>query len=208
MRQRKHQWALPLLKSMEQVVINFEQPYTHIVTKKGTALEIGTGKGDFILAMSLLFPEIDFIGVESQTSVLGIAAQKLELNPGKNIRLVLMNAEHIDEVLDEQSLDTIYLNFSDPWPKTRHEKRRLTSPKFLAKYDKLLIPNGLIVLKTDNKDLFDYSLETIQTYGYQLELVNENYADFDFANDAMSEYEKKFRSMGQTIYRLIARKGE
>ena len=206
MRQRNKPWAHAFLESTPQVYVNQKEPFTKIPVKTPAALEIGTGKGDFIMGMALMHPEINYVGIDGQTTVLATAAKKLELNVNHNISLVLMMAQHLPDVFEPELFETIYLNFSDPWPKVRHEKRRLTSPRCLAKIDTVLKPGGCLIFKTDNHALFTYSVASIKEFGYNLEVVDENYA-FDFDNDAMSEYEKRFRQAGNTIYRLVARKG-
>lgn len=166
-------------------------------------IEIGMGKGDFIIENALKYPSINFIGIEKFDSVIVRAVQKsneLELN---NLKLIRMDAMEIDEVFDKE-VDRIYLNFSDPWPKERHAKRRLTSPIFLAKYDCIFkeIPN--IIMKTDNNPLFEYSLESLIKYGYEMLSVTRDLYSEDISDNIATEYEKKFVSKGININRFIA----
>lgn len=166
-------------------------------------IEIGMGKGDFIIENALKYPEINFIGIEKFDSVIVRAIQKsneLELN---NLKLIRMDAMEIDEVFTRE-IDRIYLNFSDPWPKERHAKRRLTSPIFLAKYDLIFkdIPN--IIMKTDNNPLFEYSLESLSEYGYEILNVTRDLYNEDISDNIATEYEKKFVNKGITINRLKA----
>ena len=166
-------------------------------------IEIGMGKGDFIIENACLYPDINFIGIEKFDSVIVRAIQKsneLELN---NLKLIRMDAIEIDEVFCKE-IDKIYLNFSDPWPKERHAKRRLTSPIFLAKYDTIFkdIPN--ITMKTDNNGLFEYSLESLVNYGYEMIYVTRDLYSEDISDNIATEYEKKFVSKGININRLCA----
>ena len=166
-------------------------------------IEIGMGKGDFIIENACLYPNINFIGIEKFDSVIVRAIQKsneLELN---NLKLVRMDAMEIDEVFDKE-IDKIYLNFSDPWPKERHAKRRLTSSIFLAKYDNIFkgIPN--ITMKTDNNNLFEYSLESLINYGYEMLYVTRDLYSEDIGNNIATEYEKKFVNNGIKINKFIA----
>lgn len=168
-------------------------------------IEIGMGKGDFIIENAIKYPNINFIGIEKFDSVIVRAIQKsneLELN---NLKLIRMDAMEIDEVFDKE-IDRIYLNFSDPWPKERHAKRRLTSPIFLAKYDLIFrnIPN--IIMKTDNNNLFEYSLESLTNYGYKMNYITRDLYSEDITDNIATEYEKKFVSNGIRINKFIAEK--
>ena len=163
-------------------------------------LEIGTGKCDFIIESASKYPDINFIGVEKYASVLVSGVKKLENLELNNLKLLLLDANNIDEVFDKK-IDTLYLNFSDPWPKKRHAKRRLTSPIFLEKYNKIFKGNPHIILKTDNRSLFEYSLVSLSNFGYVLNGVSLDYND---ENNILTEYEKKFREKGMPIYYLDA----
>ena len=166
-------------------------------------IEIGMGKGDFIIENACLYPKINFIGIEKYDSVIVRAVQKsneLELN---NLKLIRMDAGFIEEVFDKE-IDRFYLNFSDPWPKERHAKRRLTSPIFLEKYARIFQKDARIIQKTDNNDLFEYSLESLKTFGYEiLEETRDLYSE-GVTNNIPTEYEKKFVSLGVKINRLDA----
>lgn len=166
-------------------------------------IEIGMGKGDFIIENAIKYPNINFIGIEKFDSVIVRAIQKsneLELN---NLKLIRMDAMEIDEVFDKE-IDRIYLNFSDPWPKERHTKRRLTSPIFLAKYDKIFKNNKNIIMKTDNNPLFEYSVESLTEYGYKMLYITRDLYKEDISDNIATEYEKKFVSKGININRFIA----
>ena len=167
-------------------------------------IEIGMGKGKFITENALNNPNINYIGIEMYDSVILRAVEKtndLELN---NLYLIRMDARLIEEVFDKE-IDLIYLNFSDPWPKDRHAKRRLTSPRFLDRYDKIFKDNKVIIMKTDNNPLFDYSIDTLIEKGYILSNITRDlHKDRD--NIITTEYEDKFVNKGIKINYLEARK--
>lgn len=160
-------------------------------------LEIGMGKGNFIISNALANPNINYIGIEMYDSVILRAIEKtdsLELN---NLYLIRMDARLVPEVFTKE-INLIYLNFSDPWPKERHAKRRLTSPQFLNRYDSIFVNNGHIIMKTDNRPLFDYSIESLKEYGYDIiDFTYDLHSDKD--NIITTEYEDKFISQGIKI---------
>ena len=165
-------------------------------------IEIGMGKGKFISEMAIKYPDVNFIGIEKFDSVIVRAVQKLEEKEIPNLKLIRMDAKELDKVFNHE-ISRIYLNFSDPWPKSKHEKRRLTSPEFLKIYDNIFKTQREIFMKTDNKKLFAYSLETLSQYGYKfkkitLDLKNEN------IDNVTTEYEDKFMENGITINRFEA----
>ena len=168
-------------------------------------IEIGMGKGQFLLNMALAHPDVNYIGIEKYSSVLVRAVEKLEDFEQDNLRLIRMDAENIEEVFDKDEVDRIYLNFSDPWPKDRHAKRRLTSTRFLERYDNILTPEGRVMFKTDNKDLFDFSLEQVEEAGWILEshTYDLHHSEYNEGN-VMTEYEEKFSAKGNPICRLVA----
>ena len=177
-------------------------------------LEVGMGKGRFLMDMAKLHPEINYIGIEMYDSVLLRAIQKKEAlaEEGQelsNLKFMRMDARLLPEVFEKGEVSRIYLNFSDPWPKARHAKRRLTSREFLARYEQILADDGVVEFKTDNKGLFEFSLEEVEAAGWKL-LAHT----FDLHNQAemmegnvMTEYEEKFSSMGNPICKLIAKQG-
>lgn len=172
--------------------------------------EIGMGKGRFIMEMARRNPDVNFIGIEKYSSVLLRAIQKLEEieeSGGQlpNVRLIRMDAEDIGSVFAEGELDRIYLNFSDPWPKERHAKRRLPSRQFLARYDKILKKDGVIEFKTDNRDLFDFAVEELAPAGWRVkELTYDLHADERLnAGNVMTEYEERFSFQGNPICKYI-----
>ena len=171
-------------------------------------IEIGMGKGQFIMKLAKEHPDINYIGIERYSSVLLRALQKMEIEPLPNIRFLCMDASIITEVFDKEEVAKIYLNFSDPWPKERHAKRRLTSRQFFERYDKILAGNGVVEFKTDNDDLFAFSMEEVAEAGWTLDAHT-----FDLHHDpvlnegnVMTEYEEKFSSLGHPIHKLSARR--
>ena len=168
-------------------------------------IEIGMGKGDFIINNALTYPNINFIGIEKYSSVLARAVQKLEDKEIPNLKFIRMDAKDIEEVFYKE-VSRIYLNFSDPWPKKRQAKRRLTSENFLKKYENIFKGQKEIIMKTDNASLFEFSLESLSKYGYVLEKVSLDLHNSDVENNIMTEYEEKFSSKGNKIYYLVAKK--
>ncbi len=176
-------------------------------------VEIGMGKGQFLINMAKANPDVNYIGIEKYTSVLLRAVEKLpkedvnrETIP--NLYLICMMADDLADVFAEGELDRIYLNFSDPWPKDRHHKRRLTSREFLARYDKVLKAQGLLEFKTDNVGLFEFSLEEIPAAGWELLAhTRDLHHDPMGEGNIMTEYEERFSGMGNPICKLIARRG-
>ena len=167
-------------------------------------IEIGMGKGQFITGMAKAHPEINYIGVEMQVSVVSIALDKLIEQPLPNLKLLHVDGSALTEYFADCEVDQIYLNFSDPWPKKRHEKRRLTYKTFLAVDEQILRPNGEIHFKTDNQGLFEYSLASFSQYGMILKQVWLDLHQSQFEGNIMTEYEEKFSSKGQRIYRVEA----
>ena len=163
------------------------------------------GKGDFIIENAKRYPDINFIGIEKYDSVIARAIEKANLEELPNLKLVRMDANHIDEVFSKE-VDLIYLNFSDPWPKKRHAKKRLTSEIFLSKYANIFTGDNKIIMKTDNTGLFEYSLESLSQYGYIIEKVSLDLHNSDIENNIETEYEKKFSSKGNNIYYLEVKK--
>ena len=168
-------------------------------------IEIGMGKGDFIIGMALNNPGINFIGIEKFDSVLVRAVQKLENYDIPNLKLIRMDALDIDNVFSNE-VECIYLNFSDPWTKERHSRRRLTSDLFLSKYDSLFKNECKIVMKTDNRKLFEYSIISFTNYGYFIDELSLDLYNDDYTGNVQTEYEKKFVSNGNVIYRISVHK--
>lgn len=168
-------------------------------------IEIGMGKGRFMMDLAAANPDINYIGIEKYSTVLLRAVQKMEAQELSNLRLVRMEAENICEVFDRGEVAKIYLNFSDPWPKDRHAKRRLPSRQFLARYHEILAADGRIEFKTDNADLFDFALDEIEPAGWKIEAMTRDlhHDDRMLVGNIMTEYEEKFSSMGNPIYKYI-----
>lgn len=166
-------------------------------------IEIGCGKGDFIIGKAKQNPNINFIGIEKYESVLIRALEKIEEVPS-NLRFMCIDASNITDYFNK-NVDLIYLNFSDPWPKKKHSKRRLTHPNFLKNYEEISKNNVNIEMKTDNKNLFAYSLETLNNNDFIFEKVSLN-LPVDYENNVVTEYERKFRNLGVTINYLKATK--
>lgn len=207
MRQRKRKWAQPYLDNEKKYMIK-EFPISQNVfaNKNPIHLEIGVGKGDFIIEMAKKNPNVNFIGIEMISSVIAMAVKKAEEEQLENIRFIVMDARLISEKFTGIRFERIYLNFSDPWPKARHEKRRLTSQRFLLMYKTYLTLDGMVCFKTDNKGLYEFSVQSFNENRWEIIENNPNYQILAF--DAMSEYEKKFRALSQPIYRIVAKKGE
>lgn len=210
MRQRNKPWADDFLAENANLVI--PEP----IENKGKwkevfgntnpiHLEIGTGKGQFLEGMAKQFPNINFIGVEIAKSIMVAAAQKVLDSKQNNLLLLNEDANDLLEFFAENEISTIYLNFSDPWPKSRHEKRRLSYHTFLSQYDTLLRGKSNIIMKTDNRPLFEYSLVSFSGFGLRLEEVSLDLHKLDDPTNVMTEYEEKFSSEGQPIYRCQAR---
>ena len=170
-------------------------------------IEVGMGKGRFLMDMAKLHPEINYVGIEMYDSVLLRAVQKREQleEDLPNLYFIRMDARNLPDVFEKGEVDKIYLNFSDPWPKERHAKRRLTSRQFLERYDKILAPEGTVEFKTDNRPLFEFSLEEVKEAGWVLDA-----STFDLHHDAklmegnvMTEYEEKFSRAGNPIHKMI-----
>ena len=170
-------------------------------------IEVGMGKGKFIMELAQNHPEINYIGIERYSSVLLRALQKREELELSNIWFLCVDAKELTEVFEEQEINKIYLNFSDPWPKDRHAKRRLTSPEFMAVYAKVLAEDGRVEFKTDNRGLFEYSLESIPAAGWQIEEKTFDLHNSPMAEgNVMTEYETKFVAKGNAICKLIAKR--
>lgn len=173
-------------------------------------IEVGMGKGRFSMDMARLHPDRNYVGIEMYDSVLLRAVQKREELEEEisNLYFIRMDARNLPEVFDEGEVDRIYLNFSDPWPKERHAKRRLTSRQFLEKYDKILAPEGVVEFKTDNRDLFEFSLEEVGEANWILaeHTFDLHHNEKMMEGNVMTEYEEKFSSMGNPIHKLVARR--
>ena len=201
MRTKFKAWAEPYINEHPEVMLDL----SNASNLDNLYLEIGSGKGDFIIGMAEKYPDISFIGVERNVTCAGITAKKLVEKEVKNAKLSWIDALELLPMLKEESINTLFLNFSDPWPKKRHVKRRLTSETFLSDYFRTLKNDGKLIFKTDNKDLFDYTLESLNSHNFKIIEVDLNYlGDDDF--DMVTEYERKFRELGQPIYKVVVMK--
>jgi tRNA (guanine-N7-)-methyltransferase len=168
-------------------------------------IEVGMGKGKFVLEMAQKYPEINFVGIERYSTVLLKAIRKREQLELSNIYFMCEDARELAEMFAPGEVDRVFLNFSDPWPKDRHARRRLTSPPFMAVYDQILKKDGQVEFKTDNRELFDYSLEAIPEAGWILRESTFDLHHSDMAEgNVMTEYETKFAAEGKPICKLIA----
>jgi len=168
-------------------------------------VEIGMGRGDFIIQMALKNPSINYIGIEKYASAMYKAIKKIENKNISNLKLINIDAILVDEIFNKE-IGLIYLNFSDPWPKARHHKRRLTSEIFLSKYDKIFKSRNVIILRTDNEALFSYSLVSLSGFGYIIKSVELDFHRSVKYNGIMTEYENKFSSLGYKIMYLECEK--
>ncbi|ARK23806.1 tRNA (guanosine(46)-N7)-methyltransferase TrmB [Sporosarcina sp. P37] len=210
MRLRNKPWAKDFMAEHPDVLILDPESKKHHWSEEfgndaPIHIEVGTGKGQFIIGMAIANPSINYIGIEHFDNVIVSALEKaIEAEKPSNLRLLRMNGEELDSIFTESEIDRVYLNFSDPWPKTRHEKRRLTHANFLAKYEKVLKEHGEIHFKTDNRSLFEYSLVSMTDYGMKLLSVSLDLHANMPEDNILTEYEEKFSSKGQPIYRLEA----
>jgi len=171
-------------------------------------IEIGMGKGKFIMALAKANPDINYVGIEKYSSVLIRAIEKMEQEetPLDNLCFIRMDAENITKVFAKDEVARIYLNFSDPWPKDRHAKRRLTSKEFFARYHQILAADGRVEFKTDNRPLFDFSVESVKEAGWNLDVVTYDlhHDEVLVQGNVMTEYEERFSAMGNPIHKLVA----
>ncbi len=173
-------------------------------------IEIGCGKGRFLSELALRNPDINYLGIEKFSSVLLRALEKRAEMECTNLYYLRFDAEELENIFDKGEIGKIYLNFSDPWPKARHHKRRLTSREFLARYQKILAPGGVVEFKTDNTGLFDFSLEEAESAGWEILAVTRDLHRNPEMNagNIMTEYEEKFSLLGNRICKLIMRPGK
>lgn len=190
-----------LIKNPEEYIGKWDRLFER---KQPIYIEIGMGKGKFLIENAIKYPDINFIGIEKYDSVVAKSLPKIP-ECLTNIVVIRMDALNIDKVFDKE-IERIYLNFSDPWPKVRHSMRRLSSRVFLEKYDKIFKGEKNIYLRTDNRDLFTFSLESFSQYGYVLHDINLNLHEIDQPDIITTEYEDKFVEAGLPIYQVVATK--
>ncbi|CAH0346825.1 tRNA (guanosine(46)-N7)-methyltransferase TrmB [Bacillus sp. CECT 9360] len=209
MRLRNKPWAEERLKEYPNYLI--QQPDSHkgkwkevFANDHPLYIEVGTGKGRFITEMAKAHPDVNFIGIELAKNVIVSALDRLIEAELPNVKLMNVNANDLRDFFGKGDVSRVYLNFSDPWPKKRHEKRRLTYETFLQVYEDILPDNGEIHFKTDNQGLFESSLMSISRYGMLLTYVSLDLHNSDFEGNIMTEYEERFSQKGNRIYRLEA----
>ena len=191
---RKKKWVSPFLENEEFYLID---TLKGVNIDKPLYIEIGMGMGDFITQSALLNPDIFYVGIEREETCVARAIKKAEDTELKNFRVMLKDADNVEELCDEGSVDLIYLHFSDPWPKKRNHKRRLTYMPFLKKYEKILKDGGIIIFKTDNEDFFDDSLEYFEQSSFRLLETNR---DYFVEGEPMTAYQAKFVAEGKPIF--------
>lgn len=208
MRLRNVRGASELIDASEYIIKdykNYKGNYKSLFNNNNPIhIEIGMGKGDFIIGMAKKYPDINFIGIEKYDSVIVRAIEKITEDIS-NLKLIRMDATEIEDVFCKE-VDTIYLNFSDPWPKNRHEHRRLSSEKFLTRYDKLFKNEKKIIMKTDNRKLFEFSIISFTNYKYKIEEISLDMYNDDIKDNVQTEYERKFHEKGMPIYKIIVKK--
>lgn len=202
MRTKYKSWSRPYIEEHPEIILTLDQLKS---IKDSFSLEIGCGKGKFLADMAELNPELLLIGIERNVTCAGITCKKLVENKVSNARLMLASADEILPSIKDNSISDIYLNFSDPWPKKRHFKRRLTFSTYLKQYYRVLVKGGKLIIKTDNDDLFSFSQETLGESQFKILEVLDDY-DGKAPFDAMTEYEISFREKGQKIHRIVAMK--
>lgn len=206
MRLRHRKWGDEFLLENKNLIKdkdNLDQDFIDFINHDNLRLEIGVGRGDFIVQMALANPNIYFLGVEMSSMALAIAGKKILENEIKNVLLINIDMHYLFEKIGENKFDIIYLNFSDPWPKKRQHKRRLTYPTCLNEYYKELKKGGKVIFKTDNDLLFEDSIPYFEESPLEIISITRDYAVLD-NDDKMTEYEKKFRGLNTPIKRLIA----
>ena len=202
MRTKYKPWALPYIQEhvevmfTEEQLLSFDKPYY---------LEIGSGKGQFLVDMAKKYPDKFFIGLERNVTCCGFTAKKLVEEEIQNAKLMFINADILMDKIKDNSIEALFLNFSDPWPKKRHHKRRLTADRYLANYYRVLKSGGRLIIKTDNVELFAFTLENLESSPFKLVSKTDDYQDYD-EFDSMTEYEQSFREEGTPIHRIVLEK--
>lgn len=205
MRVRKLKWAEAFLENQSVIVSDpavYKDKWHELLPQSELHVEIGSGKGDYWIGMSQLYPECGWIGIEKNTSVAALALKKIENAENPNRRFIVLDAEHIEDWFDHE-ISVLHLNFSDPWPKKRNSKRRLSHTSFLNQYRKILKSDGKIIMKSDNRALFEYSILEFQNNGFVCEEIYLDFRSSEHAEDTISEYEAKFMAKGNPIYRGV-----
>lgn len=209
MRLRHKPWAREELDKRPNLVIqnpaSLQGKWGQAFEKKQPLyVEVGTGKGQFLTNMAIQNPTINFIGIERYESVLLTAMERVEVAGLKNVKFLGQDVVNLNKFFSEEEVDRLFINFTDPWPKNKHEKRRLTYKSFLESYRHVLKKDGEIHFKTDNQGLFEYSLHSMSTYGLALKNISLDLHNSAIENNIMTEYEERFSEKGMRIYRLEA----
>ena len=199
MRLRKRKWVDPLINSDKTYIIDNTFLYDNFI------LEIGMGMGDFIIDSAIANPNIQYIGLEKDRTCVGKVIRKLQDNNINNLKILLTDANHLSEIVKNNTVSHIYLHFSDPWPKKHHHKRRLTYPTFLKMYNDILKDNGLITFKTDNVLLFEDTLEYVKESNFKIIESDRNYHKIS-REEPLTSYERKFKDQGIPINYLLLQK--
>ena len=205
MRTKYKQWAVDYVDEHPEMALAKFDINDKFFQEKPVIFEVGSGKGDFIAAISLAHPEYNYLAIERVKTVAGIMCKKLVEQGNQNVRVFPWNVELLFEEIKEGFVHSIYVNHADPWPKARHEKRRLTFITFLEQYYRILRKGGRLYFKTDNDGLYEYTKEEIKLTKFKVVSDEENY-QFDSETDFITEYENKFRSVGKSIHRIILEK--
>ncbi|GLY10311.1 tRNA (guanosine(46)-N7)-methyltransferase TrmB [Pseudobacillus badius] len=210
MRLRHKPWAKEKIEAYPQYIVPNPEDYRGnwkevFHNDNPIYIEVGTGKGQFVTEMAKAHPDVNFIGVELYESVIVTALDRLIEAELPNVKLLNADARNLAQYFAKGDVSRVYLNFSDPWPKKRHDKRRLTYRTFLKLYEDIMPDGGEIHFKTDNQGLFEYSLQSFSAYGMLLTFLSLDLHKSDFEGNIMTEYEEKFSQKGQRIYRVEAK---
>ncbi len=206
MRMRKLKWAEPFLEAQSVIVRNCDEmagQWRRLLNQEELHVEIGSGKGDYWIKMSELYPNAGWIGIEKNVNVAAIALKKVENSEHLNRRFIVDDAQAIDSWFAKDEVDVIHLNFSDPWPKKRASKHRLSHASFLRRYEQILKPEGKLIMKTDNVKLFEFSILEFQNNGWLLDEFSVDYRRDEHPEDVITEYEHRFMELNQPIYRAV-----
>jgi tRNA (guanine-N7-)-methyltransferase len=210
MRLRRRPWIATAIQDYSDFIVNLNESLVKpdwealFGRKASLYVELGTGKGQFITELARQNPDRNYVGVEAQHDIIFYAARKAQEKELKNVKFLLMDANQLTEMFQVNSVTGLFINFCDPWPKKRHAKRRLTFHGFFDNYRQVLEKNGLLSFKTDNRDLFEFSLNEFVNANVKLQNISLNLHESKLIGNVMTEYETKFSSLGQPIYRLEA----